>query len=133
MRITLPSLTLSPNLTLSSCTLPANGAGTSIVALSDSSVTSESSAFTLSPGLTMMSITGMSLKSPMSGTFTSIALIVVLVVWSMHSKSGAAPRHHIVHGSRRSVSSPYFLMACSTTSALMTPSSASAFNAATVT
>src|SRR5436190_16598538 len=78
VRITLPSLTLSPTLTLRSFTVPAAGAGTSIVALSDSSVTSESSAFTASPGLTKTSITGTSLKSPMSGTLTSIVLIGVL-------------------------------------------------------
>src|SRR5438876_5126817 len=75
VRITLPSLTLSPTLTLRSFTVPAAGEGTSIVALSDSSVTSESSAFTASPGLTKTSITGTSLKSPMSGTLTSIVLI----------------------------------------------------------
>ena len=63
-----PSLTLSPSLTCTSLTVPPAGAGTSIVALSDSSVTSESSAFTTSPGLTKISMTGMSLKSPMSGT-----------------------------------------------------------------
>src|SRR6266568_4105711 len=75
VRITLPSLTLSPTLILRSFTVPAAGAGTSIVALSDSRVTSESSAFTASPGLTKTSITGTSLKSPMSGTLTSIVLI----------------------------------------------------------
>ena len=41
--------------------MPATGEGTSIVALSDSSVTSESSFFTVSPGFTSTSITGMSL------------------------------------------------------------------------
>ena len=69
--ITAPSLTLSPSLTRISCTTPDSGAGTSIVALSDSSETSGSSAFTLSPTLTKISITGTSLKSPMSGTRTS--------------------------------------------------------------
>src|SRR5205814_7611301 len=75
VRIALPSLTLSPTLTLRSLTVPALGAGTSMVALSDSSVTSESSAFTASPGLTKTSMTGTSLKSPMSGTLTSIVLM----------------------------------------------------------
>src|SRR2546430_2152590 len=75
VRMTLPSLTLSPTLTLRSLTVPALGAGTSMVALSDSSVTSESSAFTASPGLTKTSMTGTSLKSPMSGTLTSIVLM----------------------------------------------------------
>src|SRR5208282_598731 len=55
---TAPSDTLSPTLTLISLIVPARGAGTSIVALSDSSVTNGSSSFTLSPGLTRTSITG---------------------------------------------------------------------------
>ena len=67
----MPSETLSPSLTFSSCTTPPMGDGTSIVALSDSSVISACSAFTVSPGFTNTSITGTSLKSPMSGTFTS--------------------------------------------------------------
>ena len=71
-----PSLTLSPSFSFISFTTPAAGDGTSIVALSDSSVTSESSAFTVSPGFTKTSMTGMSLKSPMSGTLTSIVLMV---------------------------------------------------------
>src|SRR5450755_2494220 len=69
--ITLPSLTLSPSLTRISLTTPESGAGTSIVALSDSSETNGSSASTVSPTLTNTSITGTSLKSPMSGTRTS--------------------------------------------------------------
>src|SRR5436309_3056811 len=71
--IRLPSETLSPTLTLSAVIVPPEGEGTSIVALSDSSVISASSAFTVSPALTCTSITGTSLKSPMSGTRTSIA------------------------------------------------------------
>ena len=73
-----PSRTLSPTLTFTSFTVPAAGDGTSIVALSDSSVTSESPAFTASPGLTKTSITGTSVKSPMSGTLTSIVLIAIV-------------------------------------------------------
>ena len=73
----MPCETLSPSLTFSSLTTPASGDGTSIVALSDSSVISESSFLTLSPGLTSTSMTGTSLKSPMSGTFTSITLLIV--------------------------------------------------------
>src|SRR5499426_3113573 len=46
----LPSLTLSPTFAFSSLTVPAAGDGMSIVALSDSSVTSGSSGLTLSPG-----------------------------------------------------------------------------------
>jgi len=72
VRSTLPSLTLSPTFTFSACTVPADGEGTSIVALSDSSVTSGSSALTASPALTNTSMIGTSLKSPMSGTLTSV-------------------------------------------------------------
>src|SRR5689334_7867977 len=70
-----PCDTLSPTFTVTAFTTPAAGDGTSIVALSDSSVTSESSALTVSPGLTSTSMTGTSLKSPMSGTFTSTMAI----------------------------------------------------------
>jgi hypothetical protein len=68
----LPSDTVSPTLTLSSLTTPAAGEGTSIVALSDSSVISGSSGCTWSPGEARTSMTGTSEKSPMSGTRTSI-------------------------------------------------------------
>jgi len=71
-----PSETLSPTLTLISLTTPDFGAGTSIVALSDSSAISGSSAVTLSPGLTRISMIGISLKSPISGTLTSITLLI---------------------------------------------------------
>ena len=59
-RIGLPSLTWSPTLTRTSATVPADGAGTSMVALSDSRVTSGSSALTRSPALTCTSMTGTS-------------------------------------------------------------------------
>ena len=68
----MPSPTRSPTLTLSPATVPAAGDGTSMVALSDSSVSSGSSALTVAPSATWTSITGTSLKSPMSGTLTSI-------------------------------------------------------------
>src|SRR6478672_8922196 len=70
-RITEPWLTLSPILMPMAVTTPESGAGTSIVALSDSSETIGSSAFTVSPTFTKISMTGTSLKSPMSGTRTS--------------------------------------------------------------
>src|ERR1035437_6242443 len=54
----LPSETLSPTLTFRFAIVPAAGDGTSIVALSDSSVISASSALTLSPTVTSTSITG---------------------------------------------------------------------------
>ncbi len=76
----MPSLTVSPTLTSTSATAPAAGDGTSIVALSDSSVISGSSALTASPGLTCTSMTGTSSKSPMSGTLTSVVVWVAAVM-----------------------------------------------------
>ena len=58
------------------------GDGTSIVALSDSSVTRPWSFPTVSPGLTSSSITGTSLLSPMSGTRSSI-----VAMGAVHSSS----------------------------------------------
>src|SRR5215218_3110917 len=78
MRIGVPSLTRSPTLTSTSPTVPADGAGTSNVALSDSSVSSGSSALTLSPVATSTSTMGTSVKSPMSGTLTSVAPAVAV-------------------------------------------------------
>ena len=69
--ISVPIDTLSPTFARTSATVPATGEGTSIVALSDSSEISDCSALTTSPGFTSTSMTGTSLKSPMSGTFTS--------------------------------------------------------------
>src|SRR5687767_8204773 len=57
---TMPSLIESPTLTLSASTTPANGAGTSIVALLDSSVTRPWSFLTVSPTATSTSMTGTS-------------------------------------------------------------------------
>ena len=71
-----PCATLSPTFTFTSFTVPACVEGTSIVALSLSSVTSESSFDTLSPGFTSISMTGTSLKSPISGTLISMVAIV---------------------------------------------------------
>jgi hypothetical protein len=71
-----PCETLSPTLIFSSLTMPAAGEGTSMVALSDSRLTSGSSLATTSPGLTSTSITGTSVKSPISGTLTSITLLI---------------------------------------------------------
>src|SRR5690348_931176 len=72
MRITAPSETSSPTFTLSSFTVPAALDGTSIVALSDSSVIRLCSFVTVSPAFTSTSITGTLSWPPMSGTFTSI-------------------------------------------------------------
>jgi hypothetical protein len=57
---------------LISFTTPAVEEGISIEALSDSTVIRLCSTFTVSPGLTRISMTPTSLKSPMSGTCTSI-------------------------------------------------------------
>src|SRR4249919_244969 len=57
---TLPSDNLSPTFTFNSTILPATDDGTSIVALSDSSVTRPWSCFTTSPTATSSSITGTS-------------------------------------------------------------------------
>ncbi|MDR9129936.1 hypothetical protein FEP35_04025 [Burkholderia multivorans] len=59
--ISVPSDTASPTLTFTSLTVPAAGLGTSIVALSDSSVTSDCSGSTVSPAFTSTSMTGTSL------------------------------------------------------------------------
>ena len=56
-----PSLTLSPTLTSTSATSPACGAGTSMAALSLSSVTMGSSGLMRSPGFTCTSMIGTSL------------------------------------------------------------------------
>jgi hypothetical protein len=58
--MTVPSLTVSPTLTRTSWTCPEAVDGTSMVALSDSRVTSGSSSATTSPGDTCTSITGTS-------------------------------------------------------------------------
>ena len=93
----MPSLTWSPTLTSTSPTVPADGAGTSSVALSDSSVSSGSSALTLSPGATCTSMIGTSLKSPMSGTRTSVGMGLPLrpvenVRATMRARAGALRR-----------------------------------------
>jgi len=77
MATTEPSDSSSPTLTLSSRTMPSNGAGTSMVALSDSSVTRPWSFLTTSPGCTSSSITGTSLSSPISGTRASFSSAMV--------------------------------------------------------
>src|SRR5690606_17641290 len=96
--ITLPSLPLSPSLTFSSLIVPACAAGTSIVALSDSSVTRPWSLATVSPALTSSSITGTSSKPPMSGTFSSI---VAIVAASEHGPAQVAEQLRQVGGEAR--------------------------------
>jgi hypothetical protein len=62
-----PSDAVSPTFSSTSATVPPNGAGTSIVALSVSSVISGSFSATSSPGATWTSTTATSVKPPMSG------------------------------------------------------------------
>ena len=65
-----PVVTLSPTAALISFTTPANGAGTSIEALSPSTDINVSSSATVSPTLTEISVTSTS-SSPISGMLTS--------------------------------------------------------------
>ena len=71
--MTVPSDTVSPTATASEAIVPATGDGTSRVALSLSRVSSGSSADTVSPTATWISMIGTSEKSPMSGTRISWA------------------------------------------------------------
>ena len=73
----LPSDTLSPIFTFKSFIWPAEGDGISTLDLSLSIVTIGSFLFIWSPGLTKISITYTSLKSPISGTeiFWAITLL----------------------------------------------------------
>lgn len=75
-RMTVPSATLSPTLTLTDFTTPADEAGISIDALSDSTVIRLCSALMVSPAATSTSMTSTSLKSPMSGTLISTILLI---------------------------------------------------------
>jgi hypothetical protein len=75
--MTEPSDTLSPNFTLISFTTPAAGEGTSIVALSVSSEMSACSFSTVSPALTLISMTATPLNPPMSGTLISIVWLML--------------------------------------------------------
>ena len=68
--MTWPAETLSPTATRMAATVPATGAGMSSVALSDSRVISGSLLLTTSPAATCTSITGTSMKWPISGTAT---------------------------------------------------------------
>ena len=70
--MTWPAETWSPTATRTAVMVPAMGAGMSSVALSDSRVISGSSGATASPAATCTSITGTSMKWPMSGTVTSM-------------------------------------------------------------
>ena len=71
--INLPVTTLSPTLIKISFTMPATGAGTSIDALSPSTLMIDWSTSTLSPTFTIISVTFTS-SEPISGTLTSTTL-----------------------------------------------------------
>src|SRR5437763_15340 len=79
VRMSVPSETLSPTLTAIAFTTPSTGDGTSIVALSDSSVAIGASLLIASPTLTSTSMTGTSLKSPISGTSTLTIVAILLL------------------------------------------------------
>src|SRR5262249_1794942 len=124
----------------SSLTVPSAGAGTSIVALSDSNVTSGSSRLTLSPGLTITSMIGTSTKSPMSGTLTSVIAAMSPPATQVLATEARDPRnpaahgaHQTVQGAGASVSILNVSIASVTLAAGISPSSASAFNAASAT
>ena len=124
-RIGDPRLTRSPTLTRSSRTVPAAGEGMSMVALSDSRVTSGSSTLTTSPAATWISMTGTSAKSPISGTLTSVAAAMAAPL----SDTGG----HTSDGSGLPGSMPYRAIAPATVAAGIVPSSASAVSAARAT
>ena len=71
--INLPVTTLSPTLIKISLTTPATGAGTSIDALSPSTLMIDWSTSTVSPTFTIISVTFTS-SEPISGTLTSTTL-----------------------------------------------------------
>src|SRR5690349_308411 len=103
VRIGVPSLTLSPTLTRIFSTVPDDGAGTSMVALSDSRVSSGSSALIASPSFTRISMIGTSLKSPMSGTVTWVVpaarasvMAVIIVSFPVSSVLRAGSNRHRV-------------------------------------
>src|SRR5215469_9446797 len=70
---------------------PAAVDGTSIVALSVSSVISGASTSMRSPGFTITSITSTSLKLPRSGTRTSVRAAASFIAWS----PSGLPRHRL--------------------------------------
>ena len=86
--MTTPSLTVVPISTRHSVTTPADGAGTSMEALSDSSSTSESPSCTSVPAGTRISTRSAPSSLPRSGIVTSI--VVTALDASLSSDSGAA-------------------------------------------
>ena len=88
-----PCLTLSPNCTFSSCTTPPWLEGISMEALSDSTVIRLCSGAMVSPGLTSISMTVTSSKSPMSGTWILISAMSFSIGWEPRCvRQRAAPQ-----------------------------------------
>ena len=129
-----PFSTRSPTPTRSSRTVPAAGEGMSMVALSDSTVISGSSSLTTSPGATWISMTGTSVKSPRSGTLTSVAVGTV-TPWAVMPVTliRAVMPGHTVDGSGLPISIPYREIASATVAAGIAASSAREARAARAT
>src|SRR5258706_192639 len=104
---------------------PAAGEGISIVALSDSTLMSDCSGFTVSPGLTRTSTTSTFLKSPMSGTKISLGVPMRCALpESRPAPVAGTPSlspDQTVTGLGFSVSIRYFLIASETTLDLISP------------
>ena len=93
--MTSPLETLSPTPTVILSMTPFSGDGTSIDALSVSSVTSPSSRSTVSPLPTSTSITSTSAKSPRSGTVMSIVFVTIAPRVTAIPDPGDPDRHRI--------------------------------------
>ena len=131
-------LTLSPTLTRISFTMPADGDGTSIVALSLSSVTQRVVLLHRVARLDqhlddrhVLEVADVGDLHFDGGQRLSSCYSRVVVSWFV-TPYVVAPSH-TVHGAGLSGSMPYFLIASATFAAGTSPSSASAFSAATVT
>src|SRR6185369_11613966 len=99
---------------------PAAVDGTSIVALSDSSEQIGSSSLIVSPTLTNSSITGTSLKSPMSGTLTSTT--PPLAAGAAAAATGAAAGAAAATGAAAAATPPASTTTSTTPSETLSPS-----------
>ena len=93
-RMSSPSETVSPSLTRIFTTLPPFGAGTSMLALSDSRVIMVSSAEMTSPTATGISMISTSELPPMSGTLMISLLKIVLLPKRARGATPESPAHH---------------------------------------
>src|SRR5690554_7667015 len=130
-----PSETVSPSLTNTRTTLPPLGDGTSMLALSDSSVIRVSSGSMTSPSDTATSMISTASLPPISGTLMISLLKVALLPNRARNRRAkpALPPDQLVSGLGLLGSMPYFLIASATTLRSSSPRSASALSAATVT